>query len=333
VQSPKKIHLATRAYLEGWAVDGLLRPISIRHGRQKLKAAAAVGWRHEWWGPGDPTLNRVCEESCGKLETVLPEALATVELRWPLEEEQLAVLAQFIALHVLRTEAFVEWFAPMRDSSLAAYRDRFRDQQAYDRFRRRMRSDRERGKKLLSLINKLSTLFGSMHWTLVRFDEPLLITGDQPVCPVPILTPGVVTPIAALPAEGWLDTCEIRCPLTPRLAVLLTWYMAETGDVVPGTWEQAVNLNSVVARQAVERYFQTPEREPAMAPAIYRQPHNLLPPLSLAILPGYSMQYATDSPVRQRTREALNELIQARDHETITMITSETKASALSAAQ
>src|SRR4029077_5565648 len=97
--------------------------------------------------------------------------------------------------------------------------------------------------RLISLINKLSSVFGSMHWTLLRFDDPLLITSDQPVAPVPLLTPGVIEPFAALPGGGWLDTLEVRCPLTPHLALLATWHMGPEAEPIAGTWQDAVNLN------------------------------------------------------------------------------------------
>lgn len=323
MQNPKKIHLVTRSYLEGWAAQGVLRPVSVRYGRQKLKAPAGVGWRQEWWGRDDPLANRVCEESCGKLETVLPEALANIETRWPLAVEDRSVLAQFMALHVLRTEAFAAWFGPTRDASIARFREHFPTQRAYERFRSTMQSDRERSKKLLSLINKLSSVFASMHSTLLRFDDPLLITGDQPVCPVPILTPGAVGELAPTPSGGWLETCEIRCPLTPRLALVASWYMGSPAAPVSGTWAQAVNLNTSVVAQTVDQYFQMPEREPAMAPAIFLQPRNLLGPISAEILPEYSMDAAATSPLRQQTQAALTALIEDQDHETITVVSSQ----------
>jgi hypothetical protein len=274
-------------------------------------------------------LNGACEESCAKLENELPGALAAVEAGWPLSLDGRGVIAQFLALHVLRTRAFPDWFEPVRNSSLAQYHDRFPSRKKYEKWKREMQSDRERSKKLLSLINKLSTVFGSMHWSLLRFDEPLLITGDQPVCPVPLLGPGAIQPVAAIPRDGWLDTCEIRCPLTPRLALIATWYMGPETAPVDGTWAQAVNLNAGTRAQAVEQYFQTPEREPALPAAIFAQPQPpLLAPISIDVLPGYSMAVAAESARRDQTTKRIEELIEKQDHETITVITSEVGAPA-----
>ena len=320
MQSPKKIHVVTKAYLANWAVDGLVRPVSVRYGRQKLRTPSGLAWQSEWWGANDPGLNKACEESCGKLETLLPDALASVEAEWPPDAATRAVLAQFMALHVVRTPAFVDRFQPLRDTSIAEYRNKFPSPEAYETWRRAMQSDRERANKLLSLINKLSTIIVSMHWTLLRFDEPLLITGDQPICPVPLLTPGIGKPIAAIPRDGWLDTCEIRCAFTPRHALLATWYTGPPTDPVSGTWSQAVNLNASVAAQTVEQRFQTPDREPAMPAAILRVPQTVLSPISIEVLSDYSLDAAMRSRLRHRTAEELQRLIERRDHKTITVV-------------
>ena len=293
-------------------------------GRRSPRTPAGVGWRKEWWGAGDDVLNRVCEENCGKLETVLPATLATVEngmaagSRRPRGARSVPRPARTAHRRVPPTR-----FTPTRDSSIAQYRDRFPNRHSYERFRRQMRSDRERSVKLLSLINKLSTVFASMHWTLLRFDEPLLVTGDQPVCPVPILTPGIESPVAAAPQAGWMDTSEIRCALTPRLALLMSWHLGPTEGPVAGTWGEAVNLNMAVIHQAVEQYFQIPTRLPALAPAIFLEPQRLLGPISLDVLPGYSMTEAAESPLLARTRKALEELIEDRNHETISVVHTE----------
>lgn len=314
-QSPKKIHVVTRTYLTGWTLNGLLRPVSVRYGPQKLKTPAAVAWEHEWWGAGAPALNEACEEACAKLENLLPDTLAAVEADWPLDTPTTAVVAELMALHVLRTRAFQQWFTPVRDASLAEYRDRFPDEQSFERWKRDMQTDRRRAERLLSAMNKLSTVLGSMHWSLLRFDEPLLITGDQPVCPVSLPTTAPVQPISAMPGAGWLDTYEVRFPLTPRLALLATWYMGTETEPIAGTREHAANLNASVARQASEQWFQTPACEPAW-PAETEGP-SLLLPLAADILPGYSTGSAVASPLRSRTRKHAEDLIELQDHKTV----------------
>ena len=322
MQSPSKIHVVTKAYLQGWALDGLLQPVGVAHGPQKLKHPAGVGWDLEWWGAGDKVLNRVCEESCQKLETVLPQALAAAQSSWPLELSDRAVLAQFLALHVLRSRAFPDWLDAIRAQSLAGLRERFPSEQQYREFARVMGSDRERGKKLISLINKLGTVFGSMHWTLLRFDEPLLVTGDQPVSPVPLLAPGQVQEVAAIPDTGWLDTCEIRCPLTPRLALLMTWWSGPETDPLDGMWAHAVNLNTATTVQAVKQSFRYPGRLPALAPEVFAVPQpQVLSAISTGLLPGYTNETARTSNRREIAIKNVRQLVERQDHETLTILT------------
>jgi uncharacterized protein DUF4238 len=326
--SPRKIHVVTKAYLSGWAMNGLVIPVSVEYGKQKPKSPAAVGWDLEWWGSDDAKLNRICEEACGKLESKLPDALAAVE-SWPLSQDDRAVIAQFLALHVLRTRAFPTWFAGVRDSSLAGLQERFRSRNEYETFKHQRLTDRERAVRLISLINKLGSVFGSMHWTLLHFDEPLLITSDQPVAPVPLLTPGVIEPFVALPGGGWLDTLEVRCPLTPHLALLATWHMGPEAEPVAATWQHAVNLNASSKAQAAKQFIQTPEREPAMPGAIFAQMEPpILLPISIQILPGYTLDAATRSLRREQTSKIVTALIEQQDHKTITLLTEETRSAA-----
>lgn len=321
--APSKIHLATKAYLAGWTARGLLRPVDVRFGLQKVKSPAAVAWRRDWWGADDPALNRACEEACGRLECVMPALLAEVEQRWPLAVEDRAVLAQFVALHIVRTQGFADWFAWERENSLEEFRDRFTKREGFDVFRREMRTDRQRALKILRMINKLGTLVASMHWTLIRFREPVLITSDQPVCPVPLLADGTQAEVAAMPATGWIDTIEVRFPLTPRLALLGTWWVAPHGEPVEGSWAHAVNLNGAVRAQAYRQWFQTPHREPALPPAITREPVLHFAPISPKVIPGYSTQAARESGLRERTKAEGERLIELQDDSTLTIIMAE----------
>lgn len=322
-QSPKKIHVVTRAYLQSWTHEGLLRPVSLRYGPQKLKTTAAVAWEREWWGSGDPALNEACEDACSQLENLLPDALAAIEADWPLRTPTRSVLAELMSLHVLRTRAFQRWFYPVRDASLAEYRDRFADEHTFECWKLHMQSDQQRAERLLSAMNKLSTVLGSMHWSLLRFDEPLLITSDQPVCAVPLPAADPVQPFSAMPRAGWLDTYEVRFPLTPRLALLATWYMEAETTPVQGILDQAANLNTSVAGQASQQWFQTPECEPAFPESRPGEHPGFLLPLATGLLEDYSMGAAIRSPLRDRTATIVRDLIELQDQKTVTITKSE----------
>lgn len=323
-QAPGKIHLVTKAYLAGWARDGLLRPVHVQYGRQKLKSPSGVGWLPSWWGAANPELNAACEEACGKLETLVPDLLSDVPRAWPPDSHTRGLLAQFAALHIVRTEAFAAWFEHERERSLTLYRDQFSTPGHYARFCKEMRSDRERAKKTLRLINKIGSLIASMHWTLLRFEQPWLITSDQPVCPVPLLGVGEQQVIQAIPAGGWVKTIEIRCPLTPHLALLATWHRDVSNvAAIDGTWEQATNLNGAMRAQTSRWRFEVPDCRPPMPPAIFREPVTAFEPLSPAILPGYSSVAARVSELRHRAQAEVQRLIEDRDDKTLTIVTPE----------
>lgn len=200
--APSKIHVVTRAYLAGWALPphNRLRPVNVKYGDQKPKTPAGAGWVDQWWGEGDPALNETCEQVCQKLEGLVPDLLRTAEERWPFSDDRdRALLAQFIALHGVRNDAMKTWFEDARENSLRSISGRWdeSDSVSFDQFAAHHRSDAERARKLLTMTNKLASSLASMHWTLLRFAEPIVITSDHPVCPVPRLGDGEEVEVAA----------------------------------------------------------------------------------------------------------------------------------------
>jgi hypothetical protein len=320
-QAPSKIHIASQAYLVGWTVDGLLKARDVRSDHARPKAPAAVAWRRDWWGANNPQLNSRAEQECGKIETLLPAVLADIEHRWPLANEERFALSMFIALHVLRTPAFLEWLEDKRGETLEDYRDQFSTARKFERFREVMLSDGERAKRILSMVNKISTILACMNWTLLRFDEPLLITSDHPVCPVPLIEEGQDRAIHPIPGDGWMNTIEVRFPLTPHLALLATWHMSEPQPPISGRWEHAVNLNAAVRVQADRHWLYTPARMPALPPAVFSDPIASFLPIAPAVLPGYNVAAAKASKLREGTQKEIDKLIESQDAKTITMIT------------
>lgn len=275
--APSKIHTVTRSYLAGWALppDKLLRPVSVKHGDGKPKTPAGVGWVDQWWGAGNPSLNESCEKVCSKLENVVPALLGNVEEHWPFSDDHdRGLLAQFMALHVLRTDAMKAWFASARDESLRSIAERWdkSDGVTFEEFAAHQRSDAERARKLLTMTNKLASSLASMHWTLLRFSEPIIITSDHPVCGFPLLEDDAELAVTAVPPEGWGNTIEFRFPLTPRLVLLGSWHVDEREHEIDGRWEDAAAINTVVRAQASRQWFRVhPGPRPAFPGLIFRE--------------------------------------------------------------
>jgi hypothetical protein len=318
---PRKIHLTTKAYLGRWTEDGLLRPVDVRFGPQKPKAPAAVAWRLDWWSSDDPALNLAAEQACRPLEAQMPRVFAEVEGGWPLRRFDRGLLAQFIALHILRTDGFRDWLARTHQASLPNYRQQLGDE-LFAEFSRRALSDTERTQRVLRLVNKVATAIGSMHWTLLTFDEPLLATCDQPVCPVPLGPPEAQHAGDPIAPRGWTNTLEVRFPISPHAALLATWLVAEgSARVAEPDWDIAANLNGAVRAQARQHWFHALGRLPALPPAILREPLTRFEPISPKLLPGYDARSAMTSQLRAGTDDAVNRLIDQNDDTTMILTT------------
>jgi hypothetical protein len=305
----------------------MLVPVDQKYGRLKPKSPAAVAYEKNWWGASNPDLNAKCEEACGKLESRVPPLLRRLQRSWPLDYKDRGILAQFAALHVARTEGFADWFSEAREKSLAEYQAEFSSAKSYEKFREQMQSDAERAKKILKL-NKMASLIGWMHWTLVIWDEPLLVTSDQPVAPVPILGEGETQEVSVVPRRGWSSLVEVRFPLSPNEALLGTWHPGNMeAKIARGTWETAVEFNAVTRAQA-RRYYHSPEQEPAMPPAILREPVLAFEPISPSLLPGYSAEVALNSERRQQATAEVNRLIEKGDDKTLSIAIAEERQTA-----
>ena len=316
--APSKIHVVTRAYLAGWALPPrrLLRPVSVKFGEQKPKAPAAVGWVREWWGSGDPVLNAACETACARLEGLVPSLLRSADHRWPFaDDHERGILAQFIALHVVRTDATKHWLASAREDSLRKLHENWDNSVPFEDFAAVARSDKERAFKLLTMINKLASGFGSMHWTLLRFSEPLIITSDQPVCAAPLLDEGEQRPIQATPATGWANIVEFRFPLSPCLVLVGSWHPGDESDrPIHGDWNHAANINGVLRAQAQSQWFRVhPGPMPAFPSLICREVSSSFEPLAPRLIPGYSSAVARRSPRHLGVVAEIEKLIDRQD--------------------
>lgn len=75
---------------------------------------------------------------------------------------------------------------------------------------------------MLSLGTKVTVILASMHWTLLEFSRPWLVTSDHPVVMWP-LSERARTPQPTSMDAGVLETLEVRVPVSPHQAILMTW--------------------------------------------------------------------------------------------------------------
>jgi hypothetical protein len=325
--APRKIHTVTRAYLASWAPPParLLQPYHAVYGRQKLTSPSGTGYALDWWGD-DPALNAAGEKACMPLENSIPRVLATIANLWPLKEPRdgsespRGLLAQFLALHALRTEAARRWLEGARENSLDGMRDSWTGRVEFARLEERARSDHERARSLIRMINKVATVLGSMNWTLLRFDEPWLITADHPVCPVPLMDPLGEARVEAMPPDGWANLLEVRFPISPSLGLLCCWQLAPDPPIVSGTWDHAANFNAGLKAQAQERWFHVPGPMPPFPGRIFSEVDQNLPALAPQFFPGYNSATARTSRLREAVLKQIDEMVERQDDTTMCIV-------------
>jgi hypothetical protein len=305
----KNAHIVPRTYLASWAIDGKiavwLHPEGKRLHDQPI---ANVGTRRRFYErkrPGSGARISDVEWSLGQGEAAATPLLRSFDERWPLSAEEKAQLAELFAYQLLRgprwkaeyeerTRRFVKEYDERTVSQLNATAEEQTDM---------LLSDSHRLVMMFSTALTATSVFASMHWTLVEFTTPLVATSDHPI----VLWPGgrsrAPQPVV-LTDTGLMECIEVRLPLSPTCAVLMTW--ADTPDDeatrVCGTRMHAANLNAFTVAMADRQWFHLPGRAPPRA-------SGKLLPLSPQVVNGYTATAAANSRRRERVAAIVNEKI------------------------
>jgi Protein of unknown function (DUF4238) len=238
--------------------------------------------------------------------------LRELQARWPLSFEEKHVLAEFFALQILRGERWRRDYVERTDRLVDDYRKRglFADEiaasgltveEVADHNRDLFLSDTQRLRRMFGMSPKGSAILGSMIWSLIRFDGPMLATSDHPVTawsrfqtssrPKP-------SPFSA----GLINFMEIRVSVSPSAAIVMTWLerAEDTAEPFEGRRPEARNLNAFTIAQAEKQWFHLPGTKPSFGKKrTYR-------PLSLDLFPGYGPNAADRSTLRNVVLEKVN---------------------------
>ncbi len=288
-------------YLARFASNG---KVAMHHATKGLLEIGprAVGFQQDFWGSEE--LSREVEQAFEKCENPALHMLRDIPRCWPLVGTDRAVLAQFLAIHVIRTPAYGAF---VRRAGVRARESAIRDVAAKHGLpeddvaaaAEMLRGQRSHVRTLLGQIGRIGSMFGNMQWTLVQFDQDRLITSDQPVVMLP-LSPAPVSPASSVPVSGLSNMIEAHFTLDPRQVLLMTWADGpDTIDPLTGTYSQACSINCAVRAQSLEEWFSRPRTippflsPPILEPSIYA--------ISTELLPGYTVQVAAES---QRHAEA-----------------------------
>ncbi|MFN8132104.1 MAG: DUF4238 domain-containing protein [Solirubrobacteraceae bacterium] len=317
--APKKIHVVSRVYLKNWARGGSVISVDARTGRRERKPVAQAAARRRVWGR-HAEVRRQAEERLGAIESETAPILASPERHWPIAGRPRAVLGAFIAMHIVRSPAYRQW------NDVLAFNAAAREARARPELLGReaeileaLNGDLPRTQSILGQIPHVASAAGSMHWTLIRFDEPLLLTSDQPVVLVGLGADAGHVAVSPMPPDGIMNTLEWRIALTPWHALLLAWHDApDTIRVLAGTVAQASSLNAACAAQADRHWFHRDGRIPArIAPGTLAPDCGLLAP---ELLPGYGSNAAIASRRRREAAAVISDLQEREIHDTITSV-------------
>jgi hypothetical protein len=145
----------------------------VATGESKRRGVRAVARRRDWWGT-EPGLSEVVETSFNQCESPALRSLRALDKDWALTAESRALLAQFIAIHVVRTPAFGTFVRGTTEAAIDDFRDRGTiAPESFDGAADLFRRPRMHANTLLGQITRIASLFCSMQWVLVRFNEDL----------------------------------------------------------------------------------------------------------------------------------------------------------------
>jgi hypothetical protein len=306
--SVKKSHIVPRGYLRNFAVDRQVAMRLVGESESRLVALRDAGTRPRFYRRTRPDGTPIddVEWSLGHIEDKAAPLLREIEGQWPLSTENKATLAEFFGFQLVRGPGWRAWHTAQVDNSLEELRRKgvpalgiaggSSDAERFvDELRGDLSEDTETLKRMLSQGPKGACVLGSMHWSLVRFDRPLIATSDHPVVVWPRHCRSMRAASTGL-RQGILETLEVRVPVSPRLVLLMTWLWDEDSpSILRGRKHHAPNVNTLTVANADRQWFHLPETSPPLLDVSFL-------PISRDLLPAYRADHAAHFPRREETR-------------------------------
>ena len=309
-QVKPRSHVVSAGYLRAWTHGG---EIALRLGASEESVTTSVRnvgvrsnfYRRERLKTGETIYDT--EWSIEQMETAGLPIISSLASRWPLDFNDKACAAQFFGLQHVRGPAFKGWHEQDIQPTIDAVRNDpvgrtaptpgESPEDVADGLIERLSSDTVRIVRMIGAARTVAVAFGSMHWTLVRFAKPRLVTSDQPVVVWP-LSRGRARPCPNELNSGVTDTLEVFVPIAPQLLLLMTWVgPPDQPGVITGANRNIATANAFVVANADAQWFHEPGVEPWLAAG----PRDSL---SAQLIPGYGVEAATRSK-RRRDAAAL----------------------------
>lgn len=300
-------HIVPRAYLRQFANnDDRIAMVLVESGEERLpttRDAAVRSGIYKRVRPDGSRSDDIETHSIQSIETDAAPLLKDVIGAWPFSSDDKLAMALFLGLQLVRVPRWMNWhndfwragiedwrregmFEPRPDQLPATEEEIYQANVAH------FLGSTNRLVRMLQLAAKAASALGSMCWGLVEFPQPLLATSDHPVVAWPSTTVGR-EPEAAVPGTtGLLNFLEVRVPLTPSLALLMSW-RDMPDDPVPlvGKRHHAENLNAFTVAEAEKQWFYLPGSRPRYSSGKWL-------PLSPELYPGYTPARAARGHLR-----------------------------------
>jgi hypothetical protein len=318
-----KGHILPRVWQRNFAIDGQTQVRVVDPPGSHLVTIDDSGTRRRPYRRTRPDGTPIddVEWSLHHIEHAVAPILADVESRWPLSLDDKRTLAELFAVQMVRGPHFFEHRAALversaREGAAAALADIAVSERVIDHWASRMRdhflSDTDRLRSMLRLSKLITAILASMHWTLLRFADPLIALSDQPVVIWPLDRASAAPSVT--PAWGPETALEVRVPVSPRLAIVMTWIDRGDGPLRQGRLRQAQALNAFTIAQADRQWMHLPGAEPPVGPGPFE-------PLSPRLEGGYNARVAQRSTrraqVARHTQARRGEAAGARDIEIV----------------
>lgn len=306
----KRAHIVPRSYLLNFAVDEAVTLYvdgkAVPHPTSIDDAAVRKTFYRRYRPDGTPIDD--VEWSLSQLEDVIAPMLPEVRGSWPYSGiQEKGKMATFFACQLVRGPRWKEW----REEEARTTIDETRrnpepmkhngiwlpvTHKIINELEDRLFSETEWLARMMSLASKLVDIFGSMRWHLIEFEQPLLAISDHPVVgwhskadyrhPKPNAT-GV----------GALNFLEVRVPISPKLALFMTWQdLPDAEAPIIGSEAIAANINAFTIANAARQWMHQPGTIPPVA-------QGALEPIGPTLIPGYGRDEVEASEVRRMVSE------------------------------
>jgi hypothetical protein len=304
---PRKHHTVTAAYIKRFS-DGKNVLRHIEGQTPKLRSPRGVGYQRDFWG--SPDVAQQMEDAFNRCEDPAMELLKQLDAEpnvAALSSDQRGLLAEFMAIHIVRLPAFGRMARRLAVESARETLIRYGvfSEASLQRAVRSLHEPRQHNETLIGRIASITAVLASMHWSMVTFNQDLLITSDQPVALMPMQA-ATINSDSAIPPGGMMSVLEGRFTLDPRKVLLMTW--RDDYDVatpIAGTFAQACSVNTGVRVMAEREWLSRPGAPAPFVVAPFLHPR--LYAISTELLPGYSVAKAAESVRRSRTKARTRE--------------------------